>query len=256
MNAGPRRCGGFTLIELLVVIAIVAVLASLLVPVLSAARERSRTIRCLGNVRQIHVAFANYVSEQEAYPRHGYSVENWALWDMVTNEWHSTLLSVDPMLGKWTNQNSVFRCPSYRFEQAPIYGSYAYSSQAPFALGEFGADPSVVDKSWFVRESEIVAPEQMIEVGDAVLGNYGDSNWKGWDALQFRPDEYLKRGYAEEYRRLLDITKTRHNGRYNIAFCDGHIEAIAHVKLFSGDEDNRRRWAYDHQPHLGIYDFN
>lgn len=54
---------GFTLIELLVVIAIIAILAAILFPVFSRAREQARKAACLSNMKQIGLAFAMYTQD-------------------------------------------------------------------------------------------------------------------------------------------------------------------------------------------------
>ncbi|MEZ8221470.1 prepilin-type N-terminal cleavage/methylation domain-containing protein/prepilin-type processing-associated H-X9-DG domain-containing protein [Candidatus Fervidibacteria bacterium JGI MDM2 JNZ-1-D12] len=60
---------GFTLIELLTVIAVIAVLAALLLPVLMRARESARQSNCLSNLRQIGMAFEQYVNDwDETFP--------------------------------------------------------------------------------------------------------------------------------------------------------------------------------------------
>jgi prepilin-type N-terminal cleavage/methylation domain-containing protein len=105
----------FTLIELLVVIAIIAILAAMLLPTLSRAKERGRTAACLNNLHQIGIALQLYVDENNNHLP--------VMYDKSTNAAATNLPSMDIVLANHLGSPKVLRCPSDNNQVFEMTGS-------------------------------------------------------------------------------------------------------------------------------------
>jgi len=96
---------GFTLIELLVVIAIIAILASILLPVLAKAKTRTQVTYCMNNLRQVMLAWKMYPDDNNGWfpPNEDNSYGGWVRGDMDykgSTDNTNILYLIDPLYAK------------------------------------------------------------------------------------------------------------------------------------------------------------
>jgi prepilin-type processing-associated H-X9-DG protein len=167
------------LIELLVVIAVIAILAALLLPALAQAKDHAKTVRCMGNLKQIVAAVRLYADEHEdllfnvtgSIPNHG----QWALNPRSTVE-----LAPDHSLAYWgiayrqymRGTPQLFRCPSARFVDEWRETGLSYPSEfwldSSYGMNQYLVTPPPgADYKAPRRMASIEHPETMVVSQDS-----------------------------------------------------------------------------------------
>jgi prepilin-type N-terminal cleavage/methylation domain-containing protein/prepilin-type processing-associated H-X9-DG protein len=198
-DSGPEVRAGFTLIELLVVIAIIAVLAAMLLPALSRAKESARATQCLSQMRQLGLAVNLCADDNDdTFPRSQHSA-------FANGElpWERSLA---PQLGSsvtaWTNLlKGVYHCPTDKRPTLLSYGLNVYY--------ELGPDDDYTGKPQTWRRTTAV-PNAAATILLAESASSAD---------HIMPNFWVTPADAA------DVDSKRHEGRANYNFADGHAEA-------------------------------
>jgi len=199
------KSSGFTLIELLVVIAIIAILAAILFPAFSRARESARSASCQSNLKQIGLGFAQYMQDNDGgYPIAGGAIPwNDAPTPAAKLSWMQTL---DPYM----KSKQIYACPS------DSKSKYSYFMSA------IAAYKSVIPNSFVAtRDQAIQYPSAFVISGDVDVDFYGPTEGPTDADKDDQPKSVIGSGTGPS---TLSFDSRRHNGGQNILFADGHVK--------------------------------
>jgi prepilin-type N-terminal cleavage/methylation domain-containing protein len=235
------RREGFTLIELLIVIAVIAILAALLFPVFSRARDKARQAACMSNLRQLGTAFALYAADYDGYfPLPGES--GFGNWDhRIGPFWFGTALPNDPLgISPYVRQrgnggaNNVWGCPNAVPSLVAGMIGRNYLMNDYLRAGHPGRvyiqeQRGLYNDDWpsfyqTISESMIEAPVGVILLYEGAQGNgvgisvYGSSNRQG--------SPFMVGGPSATPPLCKTMPQNYHSGLSDVLFCDMHVKAL------------------------------
>ena len=226
-----RRARGFTLIELLVVIGIIAILASLLLPVLSQVKAKAKSAACLNNLRQLTVCFHLYTLDNNDYlPPNNFVYDIFSQQPMFLGDsWCTNLAPYD------TNTDGITLCKLYPYnQQMSIYHCPTDKSTVEAFDGTLTTIPRL--RSYNLSQSINGEADQSMYYGwipcfTKFTGIMNPGPSQCFAFIEVHQDEIIDTEFGIpvsndpwDWGFWWDIPANRHDQGANFSFADGHVE--------------------------------
>jgi len=225
---------GFTLIELLVVIAIIAILAAILFPVFSRAREQARKAACASNLKEIGLALRMYSQDWDE------KIVPMYVWNPQNGERRWWMVLIQPYLKNY----QILHCPSCQYDgwcvgiscetfgddnRLPLEQRHRYFGGYGYNWYWTGA-PTDNANTLNMSEAALSRPSEIVAVSDSACVVTGPNPSIGIDFYAWL------NGFPGS-----DNVR-RHNGGANYLFYDGHVKFSTPEKMID-PTDPERYWA-------------
>ncbi len=202
------RKKAFTLIELLVVIAIIAILAAILFPVFARAREAARKTSCLSNMKQIGLAFMQYVQDYDEKLPQSWNGQN----DVTQGQQLNWAWAIQP----YAKNRQIYKCPSDKYDNA----ASSYIANNGFGNIKIAIIPRV---------------SEMVLIMDGYTSNGG-----AWDPTNVNTGYGLNCDYTI-WNATTRVTQgnlglPRHGGTANLLFADSHAKTTPALKTYGPND--------------------
>jgi prepilin-type N-terminal cleavage/methylation domain-containing protein/prepilin-type processing-associated H-X9-DG protein len=258
-----RSRHGFTLIELLVVIAIIAILAALLFPVFSAARQRAYQSACISNLQQLGKGFSLYLDAWD-----GIFPNSWqdraSPYGELNHSWW------DQQIGSYVRGDGVFRCPANSIESYSVHQpfgpqglktrvvNYALNNQllgcaasgSAFDYRAVPAEPAAANRVTD-STSTILLTEKMLD-GPGHAPNGADQRGNQSQEVDVWFHIAVPGMDPQSWDLSWGVPRRLHGDRSNYLFVDGHVSALSLRQTFARATGNNLTGSDSPMPPPGV----